>query len=75
MSIETGGQLIGIIVGAVVGYAIAAAIAGGSYRHIGGGWVELVEDPMGCLPGCILEIVLTALGAGAGYLIGSAIGG
>ena len=75
MSIDTGAQLVGIIVGALAGLAIAAGIAGGRYRHVGGGWFELVEDPMSCLPGCLLQIVLTVVGAGAGYLIGSMVGG
>jgi hypothetical protein len=71
----TGAQLIGMIAGGLIGYAIAASIAGGSYRHIGGGWFELVEDPMSCLPGCLLEIALVAVGAGAGFVVGGLFGG
>lgn len=71
MAIESGGQLIGIIVGALVGYIIAAAIAGGSYRYIGGNLFEVTKEPMSCLPGCLLEVVLVAIGAGVGYFIGS----
>lgn len=71
MAIESGGQLIGIIAGAFVGYVIAAAIAGGSYRYIGGNLFEVAKEPMSCLPGCLLEIVLVVIGAGAGYMIGS----
>lgn len=68
----TGAQLIGILVGALIGYAVSASIAGGSYRYIGGEWWEITEEPMGCLAGCLLEIVAVAIGAAAGYIVGSA---
>jgi hypothetical protein len=71
----TGAQLIGMIAGGLIGYVIAAGIAGGNYRHIGGGWFELVEDPMGCLPGCLLELALVAAGVAAGFVIGGLLGG
>lgn len=71
----TGAQLIGMIAGGLLGYIIAASIAGGSYQHIGGGWFEIVEDPMGCLPGCLLELALVAVGVGAGFVIGGLFGG
>lgn len=70
----SGAQLIGMIVGALIGYAIAASIAGGSYRYIGSNLFEVVKEPKGCLPGCLLELLLVALGAGAGYLVGSIFG-
>jgi hypothetical protein len=71
MAIESGGQLIGILIGGFVGYIIASAIAGGGYRYIGGNLFEITKEPMSYLPGCLFEIVLVAIGAGVGYYIGS----
>ena len=75
MNVESVEQLIGIIVGGLLGYIVAAAIAGGSYRYVGGDLWEVVEDPMGCIPGCLLEIVLAIIGAGVGFLVGSLLAG
>ena len=46
-------------------------ITGGGWRHVGGGWFVAEEGRLGCVPGCLLEIVLAAIGAGVGFLIGS----
>ena len=74
MTIETTEQLIGIIIGGLLGYIIAASKAGGSYRYLGDDLFEASDDAMGCVSGCLLEIVLMAIGAGAGYFIGSMFG-
>ena len=50
---------------------VAAMIAGGGYSYIGGNLFEVTREPMGCIRGCVVEIVSVALGAGAGYAIGS----
>jgi len=75
MAIESVGQLIGLIVGALAGHAVATMIAGDSYQHVGGGWFEVTENPIGCLQGCLVEIVCVGLGAGIGYFIGSMLTG
>lgn len=67
----TGAQLIGMIIGGIVGYGISATIAGGSWQHVGGGWFEAVKDPMGCFPGCLVTLLATAAGVGAGWVVGS----
>jgi hypothetical protein len=73
--IETIEQLVGIVVGALVGYMAGYAITGGGWRHVGGGWFVSEEARLGCVPGCLLEIVLAAIGAGVGFLIGSLLAG
>jgi hypothetical protein len=67
--------IIGIVVGALIGHIAAAGIAGGSYAYVGGGMFEVTEDPMGCLQGCLVEIGAVGIGAGAGYFIGTLLGG
>ncbi len=75
MAIESAGQLIGLIIGVLAGHAVATMIAGGSYQHVGSGWFEVTEDPMGCVQGCLVEIVCVGLGAGLGYVTGSLLTG
>jgi hypothetical protein len=67
--------VIGIVVGGLIGHIIAAGIAGGSYAYVGGGLFEVTEDPMGCLQGCVVEIVAVGIGAGAGYFIARLLAG
>jgi hypothetical protein len=69
------GQLIGIVIGGLIGYAVAASIAGGKYRFIGGNMFEVTREPKGFLPGCLITLILTALGAGAGFVVGGMFGG
>ena len=67
--------IIGIVVGALIGHIVAAGVAGGSYAYVGGGFFEVTEDPMGCLQGCLVEIVAVGIGAGAGYVIATLLAG
>jgi hypothetical protein len=64
-------QLIGIVIGAIVGHLIAAMIAGGSYAYVGGNLFEVTEEPMGCIQGCLVELIAVGLGGAAGYIIAS----
>ncbi len=64
-------QALGAFIGAIVGHMVAAMVAGGSYTYLGGDLFEVTEEPMGCIQGCIIEIVAVGLGAGAGYVLGS----
>jgi len=72
-------QLVGIVVGAVIGLVVGVLMVsakwGGSYRHAGGGWFEVVKPGSHGCRGCLLEIVLTLVGAGVGFLVGSFLGG
>jgi hypothetical protein len=68
-------QLIGTIIGAFVGVIVAYGIGGGRYRHVGGGWFEVVEDTPGCLASCLLEIVSVTIGAAAGFVVASLLAG
>jgi hypothetical protein len=67
--------VIGIVVGALIGHIIAASIAGGSYAFVGGSLFEVTEEPMGCLQGCLVEMVAVGIGAGAGYFIATLLAG
>ena len=67
--------VIGLIVGVLVGHMIAAMIAGGGYQYVGGDLFEIVREPMGCIQGCVVEIVAVGLGGGAGYVIGTLLAG
>jgi hypothetical protein len=67
----TDAQLIGAVIGGFVGLLAAAAMSGGAWEHTGGGWLELTDAGDGCLPGCLTSLALVALGAGAGYAVGS----
>jgi hypothetical protein len=66
--------MLGIVVGAAVGFVIGAIIAsarwGGRYRHVGGGWFQVLKPGGSDLPGCLLEIVMALVGAGVGFLLG-----
>lgn len=66
---------IGLVVGLLVGHMIAAMIAGGGYEYVGGNLFEVVREPMGCIKGCVIEIVAVGLGGGAGFVIGSMLAG
>jgi hypothetical protein len=50
-------RLVGIIISAIVGHFIAAIIAGGSYTYVGGNLFEIAEEPMGCIQGCLVEVI------------------
>lgn len=67
--------IIGFVIGALVGHMVAAVIAGGGYQYIGGDLFEVVREPMGCIKGCVIEIVMVGLGSGAGFVIGGMFGG
>ncbi len=67
-------QVVGVIIGAIVGHLVAAMIAGGSYAYIGGNLFEVTEEPLGCVRGCLVELMAVALGASAGYFIAYIIG-
>ena len=67
-------QVAGVIIGALAGHLVAAMIAGGSYTYIGGNVFEVTEEPLGCIQGCLVEIIAVGLGAGAGYIITYLIG-
>ena len=73
--IESAEQLIGIVVGALVGYVAGYMITGGGWHYIGDGWFVAEEGRLGCVPGCLLEIVLAAIGAGVGFVVGSLLTG
>ena len=68
-------QLIGLVVGAGVGLLIGVIWAnskyGGQYRHVGGGWFEQLRPGSGGARGCLLELFMILVGAGAGYLVGT----
>jgi hypothetical protein len=67
--------IVGIAVGALIGHIVAAGIAGGSYAYVGGDMFEVTDDPMGCLQGCLVEIVAVGIGAGAGYFLAMLLAG
>jgi len=70
----TGGQLIGVIIGGIVGYAVAATIAGGKYEYLRGNLFLVTEEPMGCIPGCLITLVAVGIGGGLGFVVGSMFG-
>lgn len=64
-------QVIFMFIGDIVGFLIALSAASGRYRYIGGGWFEEASESIGFLKGLLVEFVVTIVGAGIGYIIGS----
>lgn len=62
-------QIFGAIVGGIVGFVIATAMASPKFTYLGGHWGKF-EGGMGCFAGLLLQIVLTAIGAGVGVFVG-----
>lgn len=71
----TGAQVMGTLLGAALGFLIGVSVAGGRYRYLGGPLWEETSPPKGCFQGCLIQLLLTALGAGAGFVVGSLAGG
>ncbi len=69
----TEAQIIGAIVGGILGFVIAGAIASPKFKYLGGHWGEF-KGGMGCLKTLFLQVVLTAIGAGAGAIVATALG-
>ena len=74
-SAQIAGILVGGLVGFIVGLVIVARTGAGAYRHVGGGWFEVIRPASHGFRGCLVEILLTALGAAVGYVVGGMLAG
>jgi hypothetical protein len=64
----SGTQVLGLLVGAFLGWVIGLWLTGGKYRYVGGPYVEQTKRPMG-RGGCLVQIVLAAIGASVGFFV------
>ena len=62
-------QIFGAIIGGIVGFLIGTAISSPKFTYLRGHSGKF-EGGMGCFAALLLRLVLTAVGAGIGFLVG-----